>query len=188
MTKKKALDEKKADDRKEDVKKETIKKGDVKKEARTEKKTGKGKAAKKAEKKTAKPKDPVFTVGKRKRAIARARFKKGKGVIKINSKPLELVQPEMIRLKIMEPLVIAGDSYRGFDVKISVKGGGPMSQAEAIRMAIARGLVELIGGDLKQKYLTYDKNLLVYDPRRTEPHKPPHSSWGARRYKQRSKR
>ena len=94
----------------------------------------------------------------------------------------------MIRLKITEPLIMAGDSWKKFDVKISVKGGGPMGQAESARQAIAKGLVQLIGGDLKQKYLSYDRNLLVYDPRRTETHKPPHSSWGARRYKQRSKR
>ncbi len=135
----------------------------------------------------AKPK-VVLTVGKRKRSVARASFRKGKGNIRINSKPLEIFRPEMLRLKINEPLAMAGDAWKGFDVKISVRGGGPMSQAEAVRMAIARGLVKLIGGDLRQRYLTYDRNLLVYDPRRTEPHKPPHSSWGARRYKQRSKR
>jgi small subunit ribosomal protein S9 len=146
------------------------------------------KVVKKTEKvKKEKPKT-LLTVGKRKRAIARASFKKGSGIIKINSKSLELVQPEMIRLRIQEPLKIAGDVWKGFDVKINVKGGGPMSQAEAVRQALARGIVELVGGDLRQRYLSYDRNLLVYDPRRTEPHKPPHSSWGARRYKQRSKR
>lgn len=145
-----------------------------------------------APKSTKKPKEKkdkvVLTIGKRKRAIARARFKKGKGVIKINSKPLSLYQPEMMRLKIQEPLIIAGDSYRGYDVKVKVKGGGPMSQAESIRMALARGYAQLLGSELKQRYLNYDRNLLVYDPRRTETHKPPHSSWGARRHKQRSKR
>lgn len=130
----------------------------------------------------------VQTVGKRKRAVARASFKKGKGNVRLNSKPLELVTPELVRLKIQEPLKIAGDAWRGFDIKITIKGGGPMGQAEAARQAIARGLVELIGGDLKQRYLTYDRNLLVYDPRRTEPRKPPRSSQGSRRYKQRSKR
>lgn len=147
------------------------------------------KAAPKSTKKPKGGKDKIIlTIGKRKRAIARASFKKGKGVIKINSKPLNLYQPEMMRLKIQEPLIIAGDSYRGYNVKVNVKGGGPMSQAEAIRMALARGYVQLLGSELKQKYLNYDRNLLVYDPRRTETHKPPHSSWGARRYKQRSKR
>jgi small subunit ribosomal protein S9 len=130
----------------------------------------------------------IFTVGKRKRAIARANFKKGKGIIKINSTPLELMQPEIIRLKIKETLMIAGDAYKGFDAKVNVKGGGMMGQAEAVRMALARGFVKLLGEELKQRYLKYDRNLLVYDPRRTEPHKPPRSSQGPRRYKQRSKR
>jgi small subunit ribosomal protein S9 len=152
------------------------------------KKAVKTKVVKKTEKdKKEKPK-MLLTVGKRKRAIARASFKKGSGIIKINSKPLELVQPEMIRLRIQEPLKIAGDAWKGFDVKINVNGGGPMSQAEAVRQALARGIVELVGGDLRQRYLSYDRNLLVYDPRRTEPHKPPRSSQGPRRYKQRSKR
>jgi small subunit ribosomal protein S9 len=69
-----------------------------------------------------------------------------------------------------------------------VKGGGTTGQVDAARQAIARGLVELLGGDLKQRYMAYDRNLLVFDPRRTEPHKPPRSSQGPRRYKQRSKR
>jgi small subunit ribosomal protein S9 len=149
-----------------------------------------GKTVKKSGKKSEKQKKEriIQTVGKRKKAVARASFKKGKGIVRLNSKPIELIQPELIRLKVQEPLKIAGDVWRGFDVRIVVKGGGPMGQAEAARQALARGLVEIAGSDLKQKYLSYDRNLLVYDPRRTEPRKPPHSSWGARRYKQRSKR
>lgn len=159
----------------------------TKKESKS-KKTGKKETEKKAAKKESKPKKSVFTVGKRKRAVARASFRKGTGKISINSKPIELIRPEMMRLKIQESLALTGDAWKGFDVKVNVRGGGPMGQAEAARQAIARGMVELLGGDLRQKYLSYDRNLLVYDPRRTEPHKPPHSSWGPRRYKQRSKR
>jgi small subunit ribosomal protein S9 len=151
-------------------------------------KTRKAEKAKKAVKTEQKERKIVMTVGKRKRAVARASFRKGSGMIRVNSKPLEQIRPEMIMLKIQEPLKIAGDAWKGFDARINVSGGGPMGQAEAVRQALARGLVELLGGDLRQKYLDYDRNLLVYDPRRTEPHKPPHSSWGARRYKQRSKR
>lgn len=153
---------------------------------RKTKKEGKRKKPKKVEK--VKKEKTVHTVGKRKRAIARASFRKGRGSVMMNSRPLELVQPELVRLKLQEPLSIAGDAWKGFDIRITVKGGGPMGQADAARQAIARGLAELLGGDLKQRYLNYDRNLLVYDPRRTEPHKPPHSSWGPRRYKQRSKR
>lgn len=157
-------------------------KKEVKKHQKKEHKT-----EKKADKTAKKPKI-IFALGKRKRSVARATLKQGSGIVKINSKPLELVEPEMLRLKIQEPLVIAGDSVKGWDIHVNVHGGGPMGQAEASRQSIARVLVEALGGDLKKKYNAYDRNLLVYDPRRTEPHKPPRSSQGPRRYKQRSKR
>lgn len=130
----------------------------------------------------------LLTVGKRKRAVARARFRLGNGNIELNSLPLEKWGKEITRLKVMEPLMLAGDAWKKFDIKINLRGGGETGQAEAARQAIAKGLVELLGGDMKKKFIEYDRTLLVFDPRRTEPHKPPHSSWGARRYKQRSKR
>lgn len=133
-------------------------------------------------------KNLVFTVGKRKRAVARAVFRPGRGIVKVNSRPLELLQPEMIRLKVQEPLILTGDAWKKFDMSVNVKGGGILGQAEAARQAISRGLVELLGEDIKRIFLSYDRNMLVYDPRRTEPHKPPRSSQGPRRYKQKSKR
>lgn len=131
----------------------------------------------------------VFTVGKRKRAVARAKIVQGKGRVLINSKPLEVWGNEDIRLWIKEPLLLAGDLSNLVDIEINVKSGGIIGQAEAIRQAIARGLVEFFKSkDLKNKYLEYDRNLLVYDFRRTEPHKPSRSKAGPRRHKQRSKR
>ncbi len=130
----------------------------------------------------------IFAYGKRKKAVARAVFKPGSGIVKINSKPLDLINSEMIRLKVQEPLILLGDDWKKWDVKINVKGGGVSGQADAVRQAIAKGFVQIFGKKVKEKFLSYDRNLLVYDPRRTEPHKPPHSSWGPRRYKQRSKR
>jgi small subunit ribosomal protein S9 len=130
----------------------------------------------------------LLTVGKRKKAVARARFRPGKGIIRINSLPLGMTENELMRLRLQEPLMIAGEAWRGFDIRVNVRGGGSMGQADAARQAIARGLVELLGGNLRQRYMAYDRNLLVFDPRRTEPHKPPRSSQGPRRYKQRSKR
>lgn len=130
----------------------------------------------------------IFAIGKRKRSVARATMKQGSGIVKINAKPLELIQPEMNRLKIQEPLIISEGVWKDFDINVNVKGGGTIGQTEASRQAIARVLVAALGEDLKKKYNAYDRNLLVYDPRRTEPHKPPRSSQGPRRYKQRSKR
>ncbi len=130
----------------------------------------------------------VFVTGKRKRAVARARFKEGQGRIKINSVPLDAIKSEILKLKIMEPLILSNGEWKKFDININIKGGGVSGQADAARQAISRGLVELLGENLKKIYLSYDRSLLVYDTRRTEPHKPPRSSQGARRYKQRSKR
>ncbi len=140
------------------------------------------KSAKDAEKKER----IIYTVGKRKRAVARAVFRPGQGRITINTIPLELVGNEIVRLRIQEPLLIAGQP-KDWDIAVNVKGGGIMGQADAVRLAIAKGIVELLP-HTKQAFLAYDRSLLVADPRRTEPHKPPHSSWGPRRYKQRSKR
>jgi small subunit ribosomal protein S9 len=140
------------------------------------------KKADKAEKKV------LLTIGRRKKSVARAYFKPGSGMIRINSLPLEMVENELMKMRLKEPLMIAGEAWKGFDVKVNVRGGGTTGQIDAARQAIARGFVQLLGGDLRQKYMVYDRNLMVYDPRRTEPHKPPRSSQGPRRYKQRSKR
>ncbi|HJN32031.1 MAG TPA: 30S ribosomal protein S9, partial [Candidatus Poseidoniia archaeon] len=50
----------------------------------------------------------IHTSGKRKTAIARATVRSGKGRIRINKKPVEFYQPELARLKIQEPLELAG--------------------------------------------------------------------------------
>ena len=149
----------------------------------------KQKTARKAkEKKPQKKAGSAPVTGKRKTAIARASIKPGKGMVKINSVPIELVQPEMARLRMQEPLILMGDEWKRFDIRVNVRGGGITSQADAARQAIAKGLAEMLGEEARKTFLSYDRNLLVYDPRRAETHKPPHSSWGARRYKQRSKR
>ena len=131
----------------------------------------------------------VFATGKRKTAVARARLKPGSGEVIINDIPLNMWQPEYARLRIWEPLMLAGDLAKKVDIKVNVKSGGVSSQADAIRQAIAKGLVEFFKDEnLKKTFLEFDRNLLVYDPRRCEPHRPSRSKKGARRHKQRSKR
>ncbi len=131
--------------------------------------------------------DMVVTTGKRKRAIARATVKPGSGNIKINSIPLDIFPNEIFRLRVREPLILSGDKWKSFDIEVNVQGGGPMGQADAARQSVAKGLMEF-APDLREKFIAYDRNLIAYDPRRTEPHKPPRSSQGPRRHKQRSKR
>lgn len=132
-------------------------------------------------------KEQTFTTGKRKRAVARAMFTKGKGTVKVNSLPLECIGNEIARLTIKEPLILAGDKWKGYDIRVTVRGGGMMGQAEAVRQAMAKGIAKLVP-ETKEVMLKYDRFMLAYDPRRTEVHKPPHSSWGARTKKQKSKR
>ena len=82
----------------------------------------------------------INTSGKRKCALAKAVLKEGKGIVRINSKLLNTLQPEFLKLRIMEPLLIAGDVAKKVDISINVKSGGWQGQAEAARLAIARAL------------------------------------------------
>ncbi|MCD6371358.1 MAG: 30S ribosomal protein S9 [Candidatus Aenigmarchaeota archaeon] len=129
----------------------------------------------------------VHVSGKRKLSIARATVKEGRGVIRVNKKDLSLISPDLAREKIMEPLMLAGDAVKKVNIEVTVKGGGFMSQAEAVRNAIAKGLVEWTKDkELKKRFLEYDRHLIIADVRRTEPQKPCRSA--ARAGKQTSKR
>lgn len=125
--------------------------------------------------------------GKRKTAIARATVKKGKGLVRINNKPVEIYEPEIARWKILEPIQIADNHINSVDIDVNVKGGGFMSQASAVRTAIAKGLVEYTNDpSLKLAYLDHDRSLLVSDSRRKEAKKP--LGRGARKKRQKSYR
>ena len=131
----------------------------------------------------------VNSRGKRKTAVARAVLKKGTGNISINGQSLEKYTPELLKFKIREPLMLSGSVWKKIDMSITVKGGGTSGQADAVRMAIARGLIDWSGDEaLEKKIKSYDVNLVSYDPRRTETRKPSRSSKGARKKKQMSKR
>ncbi|MBB69770.1 MAG: 30S ribosomal protein S9 [Euryarchaeota archaeon] len=141
-----------------------------------------------------KGKKVVHTSGKRKTAVARATVKVGKGRVRVNSEPIEIMQPALSRRKAMEPLIIADAMNRlsKVDINILTHGGGIMGQTDAIRTAIARGLVHYNGGaegldeELRDEYLRFDRSLLVNDPRRKEPKH--QLGRGARRKKQKSYR
>ena len=75
-------------------------------------------------------------------------------------------------MKILEPLWLAKDYAKTVDIRVRVKGGGFMGQADAIRMTIGRALVKWTGSEeLERIYKEYDRTILVGDPRRTEPKK-----------------
>jgi small subunit ribosomal protein S9 len=131
----------------------------------------------------------VITVGKRKRAIARAVAREGKGRIRINKIPIELIEPKYKRMKLMEPILLAEDLINQIDIDVTVKGGGVMGQMDAARTAIGKAIVEFTGSkELRDKFLAYDRTLLVSDARRTEPHKPSRSTKGPRAKRQKSYR
>jgi small subunit ribosomal protein S9 len=115
------------------------------------------------------------TSGKKKTAIARATVREGQGRVRVNAQPVELTEPEMARLKMLEPFRIADEELReGIDVEVDVSGGGVMGQADAARTAIARGLVEFTNdAELRDAYMTFDRSLLVNDVRQAESKK-----WG----------
>lgn len=129
----------------------------------------------------------IHTSGKRKTSIARGKVKEGKGRIRVNKKPVELYDPELARLKIQEPITLAGELADKVDIDVRVIGGGVMGQAEAARMVIAKGLVQWTGDmELKEKFTHYDRTMLVGDPRRSEPKK--YGGPGARARNQKSYR
>ncbi len=113
----------------------------------------------------------IVATGKRKRAIAKASLMEGKGIVRINSQLLDVYQPELARMKIMEPLMLAGDVTKNINIHVNVNGSGWQSQAEASRLAIARALVNY-NKKLKKTFLDYDRHLVVADTRYNEPHKP----------------
>ncbi len=127
------------------------------------------------------------TSGKRKEAVARCSVKEGSGKVRINNVPIEIFNPEIARLKIMEPMALAGEKATKVDVSVNVQGGGFMGQAEASRTAIAKGLVDYLkDAELEKLFKDYDRSLLISDPRRKLPKKP--LGRGARKKRQKSYR
>ena len=115
----------------------------------------------------------VVASGKRKSAIARAVVRPGSGKVMINGKLLDYYEPQIARMKLQEPLLLAGESASKVDVEIDVRGGGVMGQAEAARLAMAKGILAFTRDKkLEKTFLEYDRHLLVADVRRKEVRKP----------------
>ena len=129
----------------------------------------------------------ILVTGKRKTAIARALVRNGSGNTFVNGIPLSTFTPEIARMKISEPLLLSGERSKSVDISVKVSGGGFMGQAEAARMAIAKGLVQWTrSSELKKTITNYDRTMLAGDPRRKEPKK--FGGPGARRREQKSYR
>ena len=130
----------------------------------------------------------AFVIGKRKTAKARAVARAGTGKVAINGKPIEFFAPRYMNMRIMEPVIIAGEIAEKTDISVNVTGGGVSGQSDASRQAIAKALVDFSKNKtLRQKFMKYDRTMLSFDSRRNEPAKPGHAS-KPRSHKQKSKR
>jgi len=135
------------------------------------------------EAKSSTQKTPVKSVqvfGRKKTATAVAQCRPGRGSIRVNDRPLDLVEPQVLKFKLIEPLLLIGqDKFADVDIKVRVKGGGRVAQIYAIRQAISRAIVayyqkfvdEASKKEIKDILVNYDRTLIVSDPRRCEPKK-----------------
>ncbi len=117
----------------------------------------------------------VTARGKRKTAVARASARPGTGLIRINSRDISLVHPVELRELMTEALGVsprARELASRVNITVNATGGGVSAQAQAVRTAIARCLVELDGTEvLKSELVGLDRSFLIEDPRRVEPKK-----------------
>jgi small subunit ribosomal protein S16e len=118
--------------------------------------------------------------GRKKNSVAVATVRSGKGVLRVNGSPIELLEPQSLRAKVLEPILLLGlKRFQNLDIRIRVRGGGYVSQIYAIRQALSKGVVayyqkyvnETEKREIKELLLQYDRSLLVADPRRCEPKK-----------------
>ena len=106
-----------------------------------------------------------YGTGRRKSSVARIFLKSGEGNITLNGTyPKKFFKIERDYLNIITPLEVL-DSGEKFDIKISVKGGGTSGQSGAIRLGIARALMDY---DISLKPLLRAKNLITRDSRQVE--------------------
>ncbi|MCA6363208.1 MAG: 30S ribosomal protein S9 [Bacteroidetes bacterium] len=105
------------------------------------------------------------TLGRRKTAVARVYLQRGNGSITVNGRDFKQYFPtEVLQIKVQQALTITNNVGQ-FDITVNVDGGGVTGQAEAVRLAIARALVEL---DETVKPALRAEGLMTRDPRMVE--------------------
>merc|ERR1712090_88627 len=88
------------------------------------------------------PLQSVQVYGRKKTATAVAHCKRGNGLIKVNGRPLEHMEPDILRIKLQEPVLLLGkERFAGVDIRVRVRGGGHVAQIYAIRQAISKAIV-----------------------------------------------
>ena len=109
------------------------------------------------------------TSGRRKTAVARIYLKEGSGAIIVNGKDYKEYFPTLPLQYIATQSVEVSGSAGKFDVTVNVAGGGVKGQAEAVRLAIAKAIVEL---DAEKKPALRAKGIMTRDDRMVERKKP----------------
>ena len=107
----------------------------------------------------------INTLGRRKTSVARLYMKQGSGNFLINGRSFEDYFPsEVLRLIVCQPLELTGNMGK-FDIKVNLDGGGIKGQAEALRLAISRALLET---DAETRKPLKVEGFLTRDPRMVE--------------------
>ena len=114
--------------------------------------------------------DRIISLGRRKTSVARCFVNSaksaGNGALTINKRSMEDYFPlEFLRQKALLPFQIVGLNASDFDIKINVSGGGITGQAEAIRLGLARAIVEM---DAEHKSALRTEGVMTRDPRMVE--------------------
>jgi small subunit ribosomal protein S9 len=129
------------------------------------------------------PEEAFAATGRRKTAVAQVRLTPGSGKIEVNGRPFEEYFPTpSLQLTVLKPFEIT-KSTNAFDVSAKASGGGPNGQAGAVRLGIARALLQ---ADAAHRPALKEEGLLTRDPRMKERKKP--GQPGARKRFQFSKR
>ncbi|MGV9409105.1 30S ribosomal protein S9 [Nocardia sp. NPDC003693] len=108
---------------------------------------------------------PVQTVGRRKEAVVRVRMVPGTGNFVLNGRTIENYFPNKVHQQLVKSPLVTVERTESFDIYARLVGGGPSGQAGALRLAIARALIEVTPEDrpaLKRA------GFLTRDPRATE--------------------
>ena len=108
---------------------------------------------------------PVQTVGRRKEAVVRVRLVPGSGNFELNGRTIEDYFPNKVHQQLVKSPLVLVERVENFDIYARLVGGGPSGQAGALRLAIARALIEVTPDDrpaLKRA------GFLTRDPRATE--------------------
>ena len=107
----------------------------------------------------------IHKIGRRKKSVARVFMSEGKGNITVNKKSFsDFFDTAILQYKIQQPFNLT-ETKDKFDVLVTVKGGGVNGQAEAIRLAISRALVEF---NDEFKPALKSEGLMTRDPRMVE--------------------